>query len=171
MTICMSNIRAEAPADHDAIHDVIVSAFLGARRGSHTEQFIVRALRAGGELTVSLVAELGGRVVGHVAVSPVKISGTHVDWFGLGPISVLPACQGRGIGAMLLEAALSALRGRGAQGCVVLGNPAYYNRFGFRAEPGLVLPDVAADHFMAIAFRGQVPSGVVAYSEAFNAVA
>lgn len=164
-------IRAEGPADALAIHHVTETAFRSAARTSHTEAFIVRALRAAGELAVSLVAETGGAVIGHVAVSPVRIEGAHDGWYGLGPLSLLPRHQGQGIGAQLTRQALDALRARGARGCVVLGNPAYYMRFGFRTEARLVLPGVPASHFMAITLRDPTPSGVVAYSAAFDATA
>lgn len=164
-------IRPEGPDDAPTIHHVTEAAFLSALRTSHTEAFIVRALRAAGELTVSLVAEAGGELIGHVAVSPVRIEGAHDGWYGLGPLSVLPAHQGQGIGAQLTRQALDALRALGARGCVVLGNPAYYTRFGFQTEARLVLPGVPASHFMAIALRDPIPSGVVAYSAAFEATA
>ncbi|MEC4630073.1 N-acetyltransferase, partial [Bacillus safensis] len=87
------------------------------------------------------------QLLGHVAVSPVTVSDGSTGWYGLGPISVLPARQGQGIGAALMRAAIDALRQQGARGCVLLGEPAYYGRFGFRAEPGLVLPGVPAEYF------------------------
>lgn len=162
-------IRPEAPADADAIHFVTEAAFRTAARTSHTEQFIVRALRLAGELAVSLVAEDQGRIVGHVAVSPVTIDGVHDGWFGLGPIAVLPDLQTKGIGAELMRNALVALRSRGARGCVVLGNPTYYTRFGFAPDAKLVLPGVPPSHFMAITFCNPTPSGIVSYSAAFDA--
>ncbi len=133
-------IRPESCKDRASIHALTEAAFRDAPHSSHTEQFIVDALRSRGELSLSLVAEKDGQVVGHIALSPVTISDGSTGWFGVGPISVLPGCQGQGIGAALMHAALDALRGQGAQGCVVLGEPSYYGRFGFHAEPGLVLP-------------------------------
>lgn len=165
-------IRPETPDDHEAVHAVTVAAFLGAPHTGHTEQFIVRALREAGALTVSLVAESDGGVIGHVAVSPVSISGDTEElqgWFGLGPISVHPDAQKRGVGSGLMQAALEELRQQGAGGCVLLGDPAYYRRFGFRPAPGLVLPDVPPEYFQAITFRGETPKGVVTYHEGFGA--
>ena len=163
-------IRPETPGDAAAIEEVTAAAFLEAPHTSHTEQFIVAALRAAGALSVSLVAEAEVDVVGHVAVSPVTISDGTIGWYGLGPISVLPAWQGRGVGSALMRAALEALREMGAAGCVVLGEPAYYGRFGFRAEPGLMLPDIPPEYFQAIAFgEATVPRGRVAYHDGFNA--
>ena len=162
-------IRNEVVADVDAIDAVTTAAFLAAPHTDHTEQFIVKALRKAGQLTVSLVAEVDGTVVGHVAVSPVSISDGATRWYGIGPISVLPAYQGQGIGADLMSAALSALRERGACGCVVLGEPGYYGRFGFKAEPGLVLADVPPAYFQAVSFGTAMPRGTVSYDEAFSA--
>ncbi|MCT9810827.1 N-acetyltransferase [Acidovorax sp. Be4] len=161
-------IRNETAADVEAIHAVTTAAFLTAPHTDHTEQFIVQALRRAGKLTVSLVAEVDATVVGHVAVSPVSVSDGTPGWYGLGPISVLPAYQGQGIGGRLMNAALQALRESGAAGCVVLGEPGYYGRFGFRVVPGLVLADVPPEYFQAVSFGGAVPCGRVAYDQAFG---
>ena len=88
------------------IHSVTAASFLHAPHTSHTEQFIVAALRRAGVLTLSLVAEFDGIVVGHVAASPVTISDASGGWLGLGPLSVLPEHQGRGIGSALMHEAL-----------------------------------------------------------------
>jgi putative acetyltransferase len=83
-------IRNETDADADAITDVTIAAFKTLEISNHTEQFIIEALRAAKALTVSLVAELDGRVIGHIAFSPVAISDGTRNWYGLGPVSVLP---------------------------------------------------------------------------------
>ncbi|WP_028475604.1 GNAT family N-acetyltransferase [Nevskia ramosa] len=162
-------IRNEAARDIAAIEAVTIAAFLQAAHTDHTEQFIVDALRKAGQLTISLVADDDGAVIGHVAVSPVVLSDGASRWYGLGPISVVPGHQGRGIGSQLMTRALAELRALGAAGCVVLGDPRYYARFGFRAEPSLVLPDVPAEYFQAIVFSGQLPSVTVSYHQAFAA--
>lgn len=164
-------IRPEGPDDAQAIDRVTVAAFATTPHTDHTEHFIVRALRAADALTVSLVAEADGKVVGHVAVSPVAITDGSPDWFGLGPISVLPAAQGRGIGSALMVEALQRLRNRPAAGCVLLGDPAFYRRFGFRPVAGLALPGVPAEYFLALAFGNAFPQGNVAYHPAFKATA
>ena len=164
-------IRAERPGDEDAIHEVTTAAFLAAPHTSHTEQFIVRELRRARALAVSLVAEIGGRIVGHVAISPVTIDGAACGWFGLGPVSVLPAHQSMGVGSRLVREALARLRTTGARGCVLVGEPAYYGRFGFRAEPALVLPDVPPQYFQALSFVADLPRGIVTFHAAFAAQA
>ncbi|MEX0885961.1 MAG: N-acetyltransferase [Phycisphaeraceae bacterium] len=164
-------IRSEQASDAGAIEAVTAAAFRGAARASGTESAIVRELRTAGQLSVSLVAERAGGIVGHVAASPVAISGQgqEAGWYGLGPVSVAPSAQGQGIGTRLIHEALTALRAMGAAGCVVLGEPGYYGRFGFRAEGGLILPGVPPAYFQALAFERGVPTGVVAYHEAFGA--
>lgn len=165
------SIRAEAPKDAPTIEAVTVAAFLDAAHTSHTEHYIVNALRRAGALTISLVAELDGVLVGHVALSPVSISDGSLHWFGLGPISVLPAHQRRGVGAALMAAALAALRHHGAQGCVLLGDPGYYGRFGFCATADLVLPGVPPAYFQALHLGPLLPRGIVTYHPAFEATA
>ncbi|MCY1168231.1 Acetyltransferase (GNAT) domain protein [compost metagenome] len=168
-------LRHETPDDIAAIEAVTVAAFADAPHTSHTEQFIVRALRAAGELTLSIVAEERGQVVGHVALSPVTITDDYgrkaQGWYGLGPLSVLPQRQRQGIGSRLMEQALTELRAMQAAGCVLLGDPAYYARFGFQAHAGLQLPGVPPGYFMALALHGSVPEGVAHYSDAFDAAA
>jgi putative acetyltransferase len=165
------NLRSERPEDVPAIEALTAAAFLDAPHSSHTEHFIVNALRRAGQLTVSRVAEIGGVLVGHVAVSPVTITDGSAGWYGLGPVSVLPAQQRRGIGSRLVADALQLLRAQGAAGCVVLGEPGFYGRFGFRAVPELVLPEVPQAYFQALAFTESRPRGSVAYHTAFQAQA
>ena len=162
-------IRKEAPADVAAIEAVTIGAFCNATHTSHTEQFILSALRESGQLSVSLVADESGTVVGHVAVSPVVVSDGATGWYGLGPLSVAPERQGQGVGGQLVEHALAELRRLGASGCVVLGDPKYYSRFGFIAEPSLALPGVPPEYFQAIMFTDSLPAGEVSYHESFAA--
>ena len=162
-------IRPEQETDSDAITRLTEAAFRNAPHASHTEPFIVAALRRHAQLTVSLVATENGLVIGHVAVSPVTISSGAAGWYGLGPISVAPDRQGRGIGSRLVTEAVSELRRLGGRGCVVLGDPAYYGRFGFRTRPGLSLPGVPPEHFQALGLEGEPPTGTVRYHAAFDA--
>lgn len=162
-------IRDETAADIPVIEALTQAAFLNAAHSSHTEQFIVNQLRKAQQLSLSLVAEDQQQIVGHVAVSPVRISSGDTGWYGLGPISVCPDKQGLGIGSMLMHAALQRLKALGAEGCVLLGDPNYYARFGFKPISGLVLPGVPQEYFQAVSFTGTFPQGEVAYHDAFNA--
>lgn len=162
------SIRPETLEDAAAIDAVTRAAFSAAEHASGTEQAIVAALRRAGALTVSLVAQENGGIVGHVAVSPITISDGTGAWFGLGPLCVAPGRQRAGIGGRLVREALSALRTGGAGGCVVLGEPGYYGRFGFRQEPDLTLPGVPPAYFMALLFQGRLPAGTVAYHPSFE---
>lgn len=161
-------IRSEAPEDVAAIEAVTESAFRHAPHTDHNEQFILAALRDAGALSVSLVAEMDGVIVGNVILSPVSISSGAAGWFGVGPLSVIPELQGRGIGSQLMREALARLSEQGALGCVVLGDLSYYKRFGFANEAGLVLPDVPPEYFMALSFGQPMSTGTVTYHRAFG---
>lgn len=166
-------IRKETAADVDAIGEVTAIAFETMAISPHTEQFIIAALRAANALTLSLVAELDGQVIGHIAFSPITISdgaaaGTP-NWYGLGPISVLPAYQRHGVGKALMRTGLAQLQELHAQGCCLVGDPNYYRQFGFTNVPGLVLEGVPPEVFMALSFDGHMPQGTVTFHEAFAA--
>lgn len=99
---------------------------------------------------------------------PLSQQNEHLIVRGLGPVSVMPAHQRMGIGSALVRSGLRRLRERGAAGCVVLGDPAYYGRFGFAPAPGLIYPGPPPDRFMALALQGVVPIGEVAFHDAFS---
>jgi putative acetyltransferase len=162
-------IRRETVADIEAIADVTIAAFMTLPVSNHTEQFIIGALRAANALTVSLVAEIDGRVVGHVAFSPVTISDGSRHWYGLGPVSVLPEYQRKGIGKALIKEGLSILKGLNAEGCCLVGDPNYYKRFGFQNIEGLVHEGVPQEVFLALLLNEHVPQGIVMFHEGFLA--
>jgi putative acetyltransferase len=162
------HVRAERPTNAVRINALTIAAFRDAAHRDGTEQHIVAALRRRGDLAVSWVAEARNELIGHVAISPVSISDGAAGWYGLGPLSVAPAHQRQGVGTRLMEAALMVLRERAARGCVVLGDPAYYGRFGFRAEARLVLPGVPPEYFQALCLALPLPVGSVTYSTAFG---
>ncbi len=162
-------IRNETDADVSAITDVTAAAFKTLEISNHTEQFIITALRAAKALTLSLVAEMDGRVIGHIAFSAVSISDGTRNWYGLGPVSVLPEYQRRGIGKALIREGLSRLKGMNAQGCCLVGHPDYYRKFGFKNVPGLVIEGVPQEFFFALSFVGRTPQGTVTFHGAFKA--
>jgi len=162
-------IRSETAADVSAITEVTVAAFETMEISDHTEQFIIEALRAANALTVSLVAELDGHVIGHVAFSPLTISDGSRNWYGLGPVSVLPAYQRQGIGKALIREGLSRLKKMNAQGCCLVGHPDYYGKVGFKNVSGLEHEGVPQEAFFALSFDGQLPQGTVTFHEGFTA--
>lgn len=194
-------IREETPADVDVIRRLTEEAFATMAYSDGTEPAIIERLRAAGALTFSLVAEEGGKVVGHVAFSPVtiavpgmgqandgrandgraghgQVSADHGHghghqgiledgWYGLGPISVWPARQRAGIGSALVREGLSRLRGIGAKGCVLAGDPGYYARFGFATDPAFASPGIPHEYFMRVALSPVYAGGTVTYHPAF----
>jgi putative acetyltransferase len=155
--------------DVNAITDVTISAFKTLEISQHTEQFIIAALRAAKALTLSLVAEIDNSIVGHIAFSPVTISDGTQNWYGLGPVSVLPAYQRQGIGKSLIREGLSRLRALNAQGCCLVGHPDYYKKFGFRNIAGLVHEGVPPEVFLSLSFDTNIPQGTVTFHEGFTA--
>jgi len=162
-------IRNEIDADVDAITEVTAAAFKTLEISNHTEQFIIEALRADSALTVSLIAEVDGHVVGHVAFSPVTISDGTQNWYGLGPVSVLPEHQRKGIGKSLILEGLSRLKRLNAKGCCLVGHPDYYRKLGFKNVSGLVHEGVPQQVFLAMSFDGQIPQGTVNFHDGFKA--
>ncbi|MDB5685899.1 MAG: N-acetyltransferase [Rhizorhabdus sp.] len=162
-------VRAEAPADAHLIRSLTDAAFDGIEHSSQAEGAIVDALRQAGALTISLVAEQDDMIIGHVAFSPVLIDGEDLGWLGLGPVSVSPNFQRRGIGTALIEEGLKLLNHRGARGCVVLGDPNYYRRFGFTSDRTLRYGDVPPEYFQSILLCGDPARGEVTYHQGFDA--
>ncbi|WP_245881309.1 GNAT family N-acetyltransferase [Thalassospira marina] len=171
------HIRPEQPGDATAIHALTQLAFAGAAHSDGTEQDIIIRLRERGKLACSLVALQSNDIVGHIAFSPVTIdqdqdqdqSQANSHWYGLGPVSVTPALQGHGIGGALIMQGVNHLQtGLQAGGCVVLGDPAYYGKFGFAPSPVLTFPHAPAEYFMIRSFDGAIPTGIVHYDAAFG---
>jgi len=164
-------IRPETSADIADIRAVTKAAFATAPHSQQTEAAIIDALRAAKAMTLSLVAEQDGEILGHIAFSPVLIDGQDHNWLGLGPVSVHPDHHGTGIGSKLIRTALDQITAMGPNGCVLLGDPAYYARFGFRAAPAdgpaLVYPGVPAEYFQSLPLNGPPLSGTVTYHPAF----
>lgn len=160
-------IREEIPADAAKIRQITEAAFAIEEHSSGTEGAIIDALRNANSLTLSLVVEVDGKIVGHIAFSPVSIAGNDIGWFGLGPVAVRPSFQGQGIGGELIRTGLSQLQAQGARGCVVLGNPGYYTRFRFVHDVNLKFEGVPPEYLMHQVFSGEAPVGPVVYQPAF----
>ena len=166
-------LLAETPADVTAVDALTHAAFEQQPHSRQTEGEIIRRLRDASALTLSLVARAGapasaGSLVGQITFSPVAISGDAPNWYGLGPLSVVPAWQGVGVGSALVSQGLRAMRQLGAAGCVVLGEPAYYGRFGFRSTPALSLHGAPSGCFLVRPFAPIVPMGEVTLHPAFD---
>lgn len=132
-------IRNELPADTDSIRDCTVYAFANSELGHNGEAELIERLRAECPEQVSLVAELNGKIVGHILFTPAVIRGTTelATGMGLAPMSVMPDCQQQGIGSQLVESGLQQLRDSQCAFAMVLGHPDFYARFGF--EPAHAL--------------------------------
>jgi putative acetyltransferase len=164
-------IRPETPDDYEAIRDILIAAFANHPYSQQTEHFIVEALRAADAMTVGLVAESDGKVVGHIAFSAAPINGWDCGWYILGPVAVWPEHQRQGIGSRLVEEGLEAIRQRGARGCVLVGDPAFYVRLGFRNLPGLTMEGVPPRNILCLPMAEPIPQGPVTHHPAFFAKA
>jgi len=164
-------IRPEESGDVSAITALVERAFASGPNSDGTEHSIVLALRKAGALTISLVAEEAGQLQGHIAFSPVTVADCSQRWYGLGPVAVEPSVHGTGIGSTLVRAGIGMLRDLGAAGCVVVGAPKYYGRFGFIHVASLRYPRLPPEYFMAQSFGEPMPSGDVSYHSAFAAAA
>ena len=159
-------LRNETAADAAEIAAVVTAAFLGHPYSDGTEAQLVSALRQGGALLLSLVADEGGQILGHVAASPATV-GEVAGWAAIGPLAVRPGHQRRGIGSALMAAALAGLRGQ--RGVVLVGDADYYRRFGFAPQPGLTVPGVPDEHVLGLAFPPHpVPHGEIGFHPAFG---
>ena len=153
-------IRAEKPADHAAIAALHQHAF-----GANAESQLVSDLRQSGFLTTSLVAECSGKVVGHIALSRMRLvtDTGKLNSLSLAPLAVHEDYQRQGIGTRLVEAGLSEARQQGEQSVLVLGQPEYYRRFGFSSELAqpLASPFGGGEAWMALELVPGVLAGVI----------
>ena len=161
-------LRDEIPGDETAIHKLTKTAFAPIEMSDGSEPQIIDRLRKNGDLVLSLVVLDNDQIVGHIAFSPVTVSESSGVWFGLGPVSVHPEQQRAGAGRQLVETGLLRLRSLDAAGCVVLGDPAYYERFGFSSSGNLSFGKVPMEYVLALAFSPEQAKGEIKYASAFN---
>ncbi|MCA0432448.1 MAG: N-acetyltransferase [Proteobacteria bacterium] len=159
-------IRNETAADIPAISHVVTEALLLLPQSTGTEARIVERLRADRALALSLVAEEEGQVIGHLAASAARI-GPQEGWGLIGPLAVLPSRHRQGIGSALMAEALNRLRAT-SRGAALVGNPAYYGRFGFRAFPGFGVAGCPPEVVLALPFDGIAPHGELIHHPAFG---
>jgi len=165
-------VRPEEPGDRASVRAVNEAAF-----ETSAEADLVDALREKSDSLISLIAEVDGRVVGHILFSPVSLAGRPgASLMGLGPVAVSPQHQRRGVGSALVRRGLELCRDRGCEAVVVLGHAEYYPRFGFvpASRYGITSDyDVPDDLFMVAPLRPvslQGLAGRVTYDEAFGSV-
>lgn len=162
-------LRAEKPEDAAALREILIAAF-----GREAEARLVDRLDASGNIVCSLVAEDEGRVLGQVVFSQVGMAEGAAPVLSLAPLAVLPAFQRLGIGSALVSAGLQRMRLAGHTRVVVLGDPAYYPRFGFvpASRFGLTCPFPAPENaFMAVALARDAwrdVAGMVQYGHEFD---
>jgi len=161
-------IRNERGSDSARISEIITLAFENDPISDKREAEIVRLMRDDSALTISLIAESKGEIVGHIAFSKVTMNDEFIDWYGLAPVSIDPKYQNKGIGSKLVNEGIKLLKEIDAKGCVLLGEPDFYGRFGFEANSQLILPCVPAEYFQALSFSDSIPSGIVKYHQAFG---
>lgn len=161
-------IRPEQTGDIEQINDVIASAFDASPHGNHNEHLLVSDLRANNALVLALVAEMNQHIVGHIAFSEVLINDEHQSWYGLAPVSVVPKQQNQGIGAALITEGLDQLKSMSANGCVLVGEPRFYNRFRFQQHDQLYYDGAPKEYFLVKSFVKEPPAGKVTYHNIFS---
>jgi len=157
-------IRSERPEDVLEIRRLTTSAFEHMPFSDGTEADCIDKLRADNDLTLSLVAVEEDDVVGHIAFSPVSLTESLDGWVGLGPVSVWPVRQRKGIGGLLINRGLELLRDREVPGCVLIGDPNYYSRFGFVGDGRIAYRALPKEVVQWLAFSDLPPSGVLKFS-------
>lgn len=167
-------IRKECPADYADISELVRSAFLTAERSDGTEHELVDRLRKSAEYIpdLALVAESGGRTVGYLMMTSIKIGGS-TGAVALAPLAVSERFRGLGIGRKLIAEAHSCARSLGYCCSVVLGSPAYYSGSGYVSASlyGIKAPfDVPEPFYMVypLIHDAHLPAGEVSYSAAFG---
>ena len=161
-------IRPETPSDAKTIRAIIIAAFRDHPDSEQTEHLTVEALRDDGALSVSLVAVRDGQPVGHIAFSEAVVGDMTDGWYLAGPMAVLPEFHHQGIGSMLVVSGLEALRARQAAGCVGVGDPGFYRRFGFDVHPGLVYRGGPDEFVLGLSFGDRAPTGEITAHRAFE---
>lgn len=162
-------IEPERPGDAREISQLTTAAFAPMPFSDGDEARVIDALREAGALTLSLVALTAeGELVGHIAFSPVRIDDQPGDWYGLGPVSVAPRLQRQGVGSALIATGLDRLRDLSAAGCVLLGNPDYYRRFGFLSDPALTYQGRPNRYFQHLVLKGPPAQGDASFHPAFD---
>ena len=161
-------IRPETAADVPAVQALTEAAFAPMSFSDGKEVEALAGLRCDGDLQLSLVAEEGGEIIGHVAFSPVSLDGAVCNWIALGPIAVKRARQRQGVGSALVAAGAAAFKAQKALGLVLIGNPKVYRSMGFVSDGAMHYRDVPADIVQFLPFSDERPSGLLAFAPALE---
>jgi putative acetyltransferase len=161
-------IRPERTDDRAAIYDVTQRAFAPMPYADGDEQELIGRFRDAGALALSLVAEKDGVVVGQITFTPAFAADSSHGWYALGPVSVEPELKHQGIGSQLIRAGVAWLREQEAAGCILIGNPAYYSRFGFLPFPQLAPEGMPAQYYQILPLSVAVPDTVVGFHPLFS---
>ncbi len=161
-------IREELADDYAVIASITERAFAPMPFSDGDEHELIGKLRDAGVLAISLVAEYEGTVAGHIAYTPAFAADGSANWYALGPVAVEPGLQKRRIGARLIERGLAMLRERDAAGCVLVGDPAYYSRFGFKLYPEFCPEGEPEEYFQILPLRQTAPRSVVGFHPLFS---
>lgn len=162
------SIRNEVSADVAAVAELTKAAYADHFYSEEAGPSILEDLRSADALVLSLVAELKGKIVGHLAVSSVTISDGSLNWYGLGPLSVAPEYQGYKVATTLVHHGLATLRGKGAQGCALIGLPAFFARFGFFNHGALRHDGVPREVYVRKLVDGDWPRGEISFHQAYK---
>lgn len=161
-------IRSETPQDVEAIRNLTAAAFAPMRFSDGSEAAAIDQMRAAGDLRLSLVMDLGGVVVGHVAFSDVTLDGQAMGWVGLGPISIRADLQRQGHGAALVGEALKRLKSQGVKGAALTGNPAVYGPMGFVCDGQLHHAGTPDKNVLWYLLAGHPPRGRLQFVKALE---
>lgn len=160
-------LRDERPSEIPTINKIAVAAFATKAYGDGTEGDLIDSLRRDGDLSLSLVADLNGVVVGRVSMSPATV-GKADGWYGLGPVAVDTDHFKQGIGSTLIRTALGRVAEQGAAGVVLVGDPNYYSRFGFVKGGSVQYLNIEAKNVMVRTLNGPTATGVITFAPALH---
>lgn len=164
-------LKNEQHKDIERISQIQYAAFkdhpIHAAGAEPVEHLIVERLRKANALTLSILAEEKGEAVGHIAISPAVVGRSSQGWYLLGPVGVMPQHQGKGIGSTLIHEALGRMGNMGADGIVLVGDPAFYKRFGFKNVPGITYEGIPGQFILTLPFTNRNTEGAIVAHEAF----
>lgn len=165
-------IRPEQANDYEVIYDITKRAFAPMPFSEGDEQDLINRLRDNDALEISLVAQIGSDIVGHIAFSKAfpenETAKDEADFYTLGPIAVEPKLQRSGIGSALIYAGINMLREREAKCCILIGNTDYYQRFGFETAPHLCPKGEPADHYMILPLALKNIDSIIGFHPLFH---